>query len=220
MHARSTTGLASVAALLVVAAIACQPRDESETDTLSMGAVYDSAAAAPAPGGRDYSQMSDADIATAIGVINGAEVQMAQIAEQRAQSADVKAYARDMAREHAALQRAVDSLAVAQSLTPQAGDFADEIQRQATMDQQRLEQLRGADFDSAYMNSQVVAHQQALDALNGMRSAVDDPSMQRAIDGAIPLVQTHLERARQLAGQGMGATGSGTATGRDTSRTP
>lgn len=214
MHSSLRTSLAGTVALLVAATVACQPRDETGTDTLSMGADYDSAAAAaPAPGSRDFSQMSDEHIASAIGVINGGEIQMAQLAEERGQSNDVKQFARDMMREHTAMQRAADSLAVAQNVTPQAGDLAEEIQRQGAADQQRLEQLRGTDFDSAYMNAQVVAHQQALDALHGMRSAADDPEVRRVIEQAIPTVQSHLQRARQLAGNGMGVRGQGDSAG-------
>lgn len=214
MHRSPRAGLAGLVALLVAATVACQPREENGNDSLSMGASYDTgAAAATAPGGRDFSQMSDENIASAVGVINGAEIQMAQLAEQRGQSQDVKRYARDMIREHTAMQRAADSLAIAQNMTPQSGGLAEELQRQATADQQRLEQLRGVEFDSAYMNAQVVAHQQALDALNGMRSAADDPEVRRVIEQSIPTVQSHLQRARQLAGNGMGVRGQGDSAG-------
>lgn len=142
--------------------------------------------------------MTDANISSQIGTINGAEIQAAEMATRRARSADVKRFAREMIQDHRAMQKMVDSIATAKNLTPEPMANADSLQSATKAEQDRLSQLTGAAFDSAYANSQVMAHQQALDFLNRASNATQDSDLRTVIQQAIPKVQAHLDRARTL----------------------
>lgn len=202
--------------VLALGAAACGGRDTNEADSLAMGAsgMGNSAAAATAST-MDFSQMSDANIASTVAVLNGGEILLSELADAKAQSAEVKQYGRDMVTQHRAMQATVDSLATAKNIEPQPIGVAETIQNQMNTERQRLEGMSGADFDRAFMQAQVTAHQQALDAHNAMVSAVQDPDMRATIQAAIPKVQEHLERARALSNS-TGSTTGGTAT--DTAR--
>ena len=222
MRRYTGAGLSGVMALMLAATAACGPGDNAANDSLASGTTGEagaSAAAATATPTADFGQLSDANIASTVGVINGGEIQAGELAARNARSADVKAFARDMVSEHRAMQKSLDSLATAKNVTPQSASMSESIRNEMAAMQQRLEQMTGATFDSAYINGQVADHQKALDALNGMATAAEDADMRAAIQAAIPKVQAHLERARTLAAN-LGGTGSGTTTGTtgDTSR--
>jgi hypothetical protein len=70
-----------------------------------------------------------------------------------------------------------------------------------TMHMQTMEQVRtqqGAAFDSAFVNAQVMGHQQVLDLLQRAQSQAQNPSVQQHLTASMKDVQSHLERAQQL----------------------
>jgi len=93
-----------------------------------------------------------------------------------------------------------------------------------TMHAQTMEQLRsqqGAAFDSAFVNAQVMGHQQVLDLMQRAQSQAQNSSVQQHLTASMADVQSHLERAQQLQQRlASGATSDSATTGRtDTGRT-
>ena len=98
-----------------------------------------------------------------------------------------------------------------------------------TMHMQMMEQVRnqqGASFDSAFVNAQVMGHQQVLDMLQRAQGQAQNSGVQQHLTTAMKEVQTHLERAQKLQQTltSGGATGGDCAskskTGSDTARRP
>src|SRR5947209_7616289 len=58
----------------------------------------------------------------------------------------------------------------------------------------------GADFDKAYLQAQVTAHQAALAIHTGYAQRGDREALRQAAGAAVPIVQMHLDRVRMLAG--------------------
>lgn len=212
MRRYTGAGLSGVMALMVAATAACGRGDYATRDSLASGmsaTTGASAAAATATPVTDFGRMSDANITSTIGVINSGEIQAGELASSKASSADVKAFARDMVTDHRAMQKSLDSLSSAKNVTPQSAAMSESMRNEMSAMHQRLEQMAGTAFDSAYINGQVADHQKALDALNGMATAAQDADVRAAIQSAIPKVQAHLDRARTLAAH-VGGTGSTT----------
>lgn len=208
-----SAGRTGMLIVLLAAASACSRRENAATDTLASGASTGaSAAAATATPNADFAGMTDANVASTIGVINSGEIQAAQVATRKATSADTKAFARDMIKEHTAMQNALDSLLAAKNVVPETSPKAESIKSEAKAMQDSLSAMPAASFDSAYINGQVADHQKALDALNGMVNSVQDADMRAAIQAAIPKVQAHLDRARSLAAAHGGANTSSPST--------
>jgi putative membrane protein len=61
-----------------------------------------------------------------------------------------------------------------------------------------LKNKTGADFDTAYAESQVTAHQQALDLLHHYAVDSSVPALKTFTDEAIPIVTAHLNMAKGL----------------------
>jgi len=69
------------------------------------------------------------------------------------------------------------------------------------MHQEMIEQLQtasGAGFDQLYMGQQVPAHEMALALHQNYAARGDTPALRTAAAAAVPIVQQHLTRAREL----------------------
>jgi putative membrane protein len=63
----------------------------------------------------------------------------------------------------------------------------------------QLERARDGDFDRMYLNQQIPAHQQALTLHRNYARTGEGRALRQTARGIVPVVQTHLDRARQLA---------------------
>lgn len=136
------------------------------------------------------------------------EIQAGEIAQQKARSADVKAFGKMMATDHAALQTEMKPLVTKAGLTPPT-----------ELDQRRkgmVDNLRAAsaqDFDKAYVDQQVAAHEEALTLMRGYAENGDNADLKAAAAKAAPKVQAHLDRAKALQAK---LAGAGSAAGNAT----
>jgi len=141
--------------------------------------------------------LGDADIATVIHEVNAGEIAAGKIAETKASNADVKAYAREMVQAHTALDKQ-DAKAGGQSAAANAAirDSVANANRAVSSELQSANS--GAEFDKAYLNSQVMGHQNALSFLKAAQNQAQSADVKKLIAAAIPDVQKHLDRARSL----------------------
>jgi len=155
----------------------------------------DSAAAANA----GAANLSAANIASLIGMTNAGEIAQAKVAQEKATNADVKAFAKQMIGDHEAMQKSLDSLANAKSVSPAAPPQADQMKQEASTTLSTLNSTpKGAAFDKAYIDAQVAAHQKAVNDLQNFANSAPDPDLKTLIQGAIPKVQGHLDKAQQI----------------------
>jgi putative membrane protein len=109
------------------------------------------------------------------------------------------------------------------------GSMSNVAMQLQTMHQQtseRLSGMQGAAFDSAFVNAQVMGHQQVLTLLQGAASQGQNSAVSQHLADATKHVQDHLERAQKLQ-QSLtsGSTGTGDSTSKsgtasDTGRKP
>ncbi|WP_423193999.1 DUF4142 domain-containing protein [Cupriavidus sp. H18C2] len=125
------------------------------------------------------------------------EIQASTLAESRASSPAVKAFAAQMVKDHRAAEAKLKQHAQRLGVQVPASPLDNDKQALA-----RLGQLKGADFDRAYAQQiGVDAHQ---DAVALFRKAVDDTKddgVKAFARETLPTLNHHLEMARQMAGQ-------------------
>lgn len=127
--------------------------------------------------------------ASALGV---AEITTSQKALQHSQNDAVKAFAERMVKEHAAANEKMADMAAGKNL-----EISDEA---SLMDRARawiLEARDGEDFDAAYANNQVAAHERSIELFE-RASRSDDAEVAAFARETLPKLQKHLEEARQL----------------------
>jgi len=125
------------------------------------------------------------------------EIQAGEMAQQKGQSADVKAFGKMMVADHTAMMNEMKP--VIQSAGQTAPSKLDE-RRQGMLD--NLKAANGADFDRTYIAQQEAAHQEALTLMRGYADNGDNAELKALAQKAAPKIQAHLDRVRQIQ-QGM-----------------
>jgi putative membrane protein len=122
------------------------------------------------------------------------EIQSSQMASTRATRPQVREFAQMLVTDHQRSTQMVADAARSDGLSPRP-PMLEPAQR--TMLRQ-LERARARDFDRLYLNQQIPAHQQALALHRSYARSGEGRALRQAAGGIVPVVQTHLDRARQL----------------------
>ncbi|MFZ5721226.1 MAG: DUF4142 domain-containing protein [Pseudomonadota bacterium] len=192
---KRTVLLAAVAAATLTAA-ACQ-RQEDVADvgqTEPVNAAQDAAGAAVgAMSAATVGQMStDAFVSNAT-ESNVYEIEAGKIAQQKAQSAEVKAFGQQMVTDHTAMLNEMRPIITQAGFTPP--DELDE-RRKGMLD--NLRAASAAEFDRVYLDQQEAAHEEALTLMRGYGENGDNAALKDAAAKAAPKIQAHLDRVNQL----------------------
>jgi putative membrane protein len=123
------------------------------------------------------------------------EIQAAELARSRARNPAIRDFAQMLIVDHRSMNRQLSAAAAGAGMAPRAPAL---LPIQVRMLNQ-LQGARGADFDRLYASQQVQAHQMALSLHATYAASGDTPQLQAAARAAVPIVQHHLDTARQLA---------------------
>jgi len=113
-----------------------------------------------------------------------AEVQLGKLAEQNAQSPEVKAFGERMVRDHSKANDELQRVAAQQGVTLPSS--------------QRLSQLHGAAFDKAYMHDMVQDHRKDVAEFKS-ETSVKDQQLRQWVDKTLPVLESHLREAEKVA---------------------
>ncbi len=125
-----------------------------------------------------------------------AEVQLGQLASQRALRDEVKQFGQRMVRDHTQVHNELKQLAAQKGITlPQdSGDEHREVM-------ENLSKLSGADFDRAYMNSMAT---EDLSSFEREAQQGQDQDLKAWTTKTLPMLQEHLRVARSITGNTAG----------------
>jgi putative membrane protein len=123
------------------------------------------------------------------------EIQSSQLALENARSDEVKEFAQEMIQDHT--QHTQQLMEVAQEENLSAPSEMAEMHQELM---QTLSAASGDEFDAAYAQAQVQAHQIALALMTGYAENGDNEDLQAQAQKAAPIIQEHLEGAQELAG--------------------
>jgi len=120
------------------------------------------------------------------------EIDLGRLAQQKAASPDVKAFGEMLVRDHTKALDALKQAAAQQNL--QVPAMVNEKHREL---RDRLSMLTGSEFDRAYINAMVDAHEATVKKLEDRKDAGVD-ALQQFASTILPTVQQHLEQAKQI----------------------
>jgi len=122
-----------------------------------------------------------------------AEVQLGQLAEQNAQSQDVKNFGKKMVEDHSRANDQLKEIAKENNVTlPAKLDVKDE----ATL--QRLSKLHGEAFDKAYMKDMVADHKKDIAAFRNEADTGKDTQVKNWASQTVSILDGHLKLAEQV----------------------
>jgi putative membrane protein len=135
-----------------------------------------------------------------------AEVQLGQLAEQKASSKSVKDFGEHMVNDHTKANDQLKGVASNKGVTlPDALDAKDK----ALYD--RLNGLSGDAFDKAYMRAMIKDHVEDVAEFRKESKAAHDPDVRSFASGTLPTLEDHLRMAKQVGSQVGVASGAETA---------
>ena len=148
------------------------------------------------PGALNNEKVSGADKKFVKEAMQGglAEVQLGQLASQKASSDDVKQFGQKMTEDHGKMNQQMTQVAQQLGMTPPTA-----LDAKHKAIQTKLEGLSGQDFDKAYIQAMVKDHEKdsaefQKEASNGKSQAVKDAASQGA-----PIISEHLRMIQQIA---------------------
>jgi len=198
MSMRLSRGVTVVGAFALVAACSKgEKKVDSAATADSIARANAAAAPAPAPAPAPAT-LTDTNIFALLDEANMMDSSGGAMAATKGTSADVKAFGRDMARDHHTLRKGGADLAKKLKITPvpPAGDTLPATAK--NMMDKMTQMAKGADWDKAYIDGEVATHQAVLNLLGAAGSAAQDTSLKALITKATPLVQAHLTKAQSI----------------------
>ena len=153
--------------------------------------------AAAGTAGSSAATLADPDIANVIHEVNAGEIAAGKIAQTKASNADVKAYAREMVSAHSAMDKKGAKI-TGQTGATTAAMRDSVVNANKAMGDQLQSASSGAGFDRTYIDGQVTGHQNTLNFLQQAQNQAQNADLKQMITAAIPDVQKHLDRAREL----------------------
>jgi putative membrane protein len=173
----------ALGAALTLAACGQDTQPYSATSAVGAPASDQMSSATPAP---------DRDFLTDVVTANATEIQMGQLAQEKASNADVKAYAKMLVDDH---EQAGESLQkVLSDVNTQVAPKTEAV----TDARGKLADLSGAKFDRAFIDMMVSDHEDAVNKLQDKIKGSGNPQVQAWATKTLPTLQAHLQRARDL----------------------
>jgi putative membrane protein len=215
------TPIAALCAATLVAA--CSKGDKSADSTgAANSTATGSAAGAGASTGASAANtaqpaqapMSDANVLALLDEANVADSATGSIAATKGTSSQVKAFGRDMVRDHHAMRQQGMTTAKQANITPDMPSNGANMKQQ---DQALADSLtsmpKGAEWDKFYIDHAVMQHQAVLTMAQDGMNAAQNSAVKTLIQQASPKVQSHLDHAKQIQSKMGGAGSTGTTGG-------
>jgi putative membrane protein len=153
---------------------------------------------------------TDPQIAGVVQTANKIDIDQAKLALKKTKNPQVKQFAQQMIDDHTKLMGSVNDLAKKLNVTPADSDISKSLKSGAAAENKKLQGLSGKAFDKEYIDHEVAYHQQVIDAAGKVLIPnAQNADLKSALEGAAPLLQGHLDHAKQIQSSLGGGSGSG-----------
>jgi len=137
-----------------------------------------------------------------------AEIELGQMAAQKASSAEVKTFGQRMVADHTQANSQLAPIASQKGVTLPTQPSA--MHRAAA---NRLSKLSGADFDRAFMDQMVMDHQKVVAEFQRVSTGAKDSDVKSFASANLPAMQEHLQMAQDLDARVGGKRGDSSTSG-------
>lgn len=154
--------------------------------------------------------LSDPEIAAIVLAANDVDIEAGKQARNKATDPQVKQFAQTMVTDHTALNEQTKQLAKKLNVEPKDNPTAKKLKDDGKATRDRLGKLEGDAYDRAYVDSEVTYHTAVLDTIDQqLIPNAQNPELKALLQKARPVIDQHLQHARQLQNsmRGIGGTG-------------
>jgi putative membrane protein len=155
----------------------------ASTDSASVGATT------------PVATMDASGVVSQLAIANQSEIQQARAAVKKASAPTVKQFAAQLVKDHKANAKQLQELSTKLGVT--VGDTGATESASATMGE--LAGKSGKEFDQAFLDAQIQAHEQNIDKIrNQLLPASDQPELRDYLQQTASSMEGHLASAKQL----------------------
>jgi putative membrane protein len=140
---------------------------------------------------------------------NAFEIQSSELAQDRAQSSEVKSFAKQMITDHTKIGEDFKSLLQSANI-PLPPERLDAKQKAALL---KLKKAKGPAFDRAYMSAQLAGHKQAVALVGKYAKSGRTPQFKELAQKTLPTLEQHLSEITELSNRAVAAGKAPTGTG-------
>ncbi|MEO9002861.1 MAG: DUF4142 domain-containing protein [Rhodanobacter sp.] len=143
--------------------------------------------------------MNDAQIAHIAYTAGAIDVTAAKQALRKSQNPEVRAFAKEMARDHAAVNDQALALVKKLGVTPQDNPVSQSLTSNAVAEQEKLAMLSDNAYDKAYAANEVAYHQAVNTALSGtLIPSAQNAELKSLLETGLKLFESHQMHAEHL----------------------
>jgi len=156
--------------------------------------------ATPAAGTRDQSD-GDVKLVQQFLDANQKEIDIAQLAADKARSSRVKSYARKLVSDHKAADHQMTAYASKKGLTSRLEQMTQPAPTAAEKESDmhaRLMGETGNEFEHDFVSTMVEDHDKAIEMVRSARDSAVDPQLRDLFNGLLPKLEKHRKMAQQL----------------------
>jgi len=130
------------------------------------------------------------------------DINAAKQAIKKSKNKAVVAFAKDMVRDHEAVNKQALALVQKLKVTPEDNDTSRALVKQAADKQAELAKLKGAAYDKAYAANEVAYHKAVIGALESqLIPAASNAELKNLLQTGVKIFQGHLEHAEHVAAE-------------------
>ena len=142
---------------------------------------------------------TDPQIAHIVVTANQVDIDAGRLAESKGASKEVKDFGKQMVTDHTGVNQQAAALVKKLNVTPEDNPTSQSLKAGGADNVKKLEGLKGADFDKAYIAHEVAYHQQVLEAIdNTLVPNAKNAELKGLIVKVRPAFVGHLEHAKQI----------------------
>lgn len=145
--------------------------------------------------------VTDAQIASIVVTANQVDIDAGKLAASTSKNAEVKKFAQLMVTDHTGVNKQAVDLVTKLEVTPQDNETSRSLKAGGVKNVAALRALKGAAFDTAYVDHEVAYHQAVLDAVDQtlIPNAKND-ELKALLVKVRPAFVAHLEHAKHVQG--------------------
>jgi len=142
---------------------------------------------------------TDPQIAHIVVTANQVDIDAGKLAEQKGNSKEVRDFGKMMVTDHSGVNKQAVELVTKLKVKPEDNPTSQSLKSGGAENVKKLEGLKGAAFDKAYIEHEVAYHQQVLDAVDKtLIPNAKNEELKALIVKVRPAFVAHLEHAKQI----------------------
>ena len=142
---------------------------------------------------------NDAQIASIVVTANQVDIDAGKLAASRSTNPEIKKFGQQMVTDHTAVNKQATALVTKLKVTPEDNATSRTLKAGGDKNLASLKNLKGAEFDKAYIDNEVTYHQAVIDAIDKtLIPSAQNAELKALLVKVRPAFVAHLDHAKMI----------------------